>query len=158
MTRRNLAGRGYKVRLAEATEEIERLRKLVDSTALTEYDYLRDLAADVAQVARLRGELAELRKETAGLAKAAGLREQLRLAVDELDRTRQIVDLAGIARHMKVERFTPQQWKQRGHLPPVDFPEINEPLWYASTIRREFADRTQRVWYDNPDEELSPAA
>jgi len=44
----------------------------------------------------------------------------------ELERTRQIVDLAGIARHMLVERFTPQQWKQRDHLPPVDFPEIKE--------------------------------
>jgi len=75
----------------------------------------------------------------------------------ELERTRQIVDLAGIARHMRVERFTPQQWKQRDHLPPVDFPEIKEPLWYASTIREQFAKRTQRVWYDHP-EELSPAA
>jgi hypothetical protein len=76
----------------------------------------------------------------------------------ELERTRQIVDLAGIARHMRVERFTPQQWKQRGHLPPVDFPEIKEPLWYASTIREHFADRTRRVWYDNPESGLSPAA
>lgn len=77
----------------------------------------------------------------------------------ELERTRVIVDLAGIARHMRVERFTPQQWKQRGHLPPVDFPEIKEPLWYASTIKTHFADRTQRVWYDDfAPEELSPAA
>lgn len=77
----------------------------------------------------------------------------------ELERTRQIVDLAGIARHMRVERFTPQQWQQRGHLPPVDFPEIRTPLWYASTIREHFADRTQRIWYDRPDDEgLSPAA
>ena len=86
------------------------------------------------------------------------LREMVNLASDELERTRQIVDLAGIARHMKVERFTPQQWKQRGHLPDVDFPEIKEPLWYASTIKQHFADRTQRVWYDNPDEKVSPAA
>jgi hypothetical protein len=76
----------------------------------------------------------------------------------ELERTRQIVDLAGIARHMRVERFTPQQWKQRGHLPPVDFPEINEPLWYASTIRNAFVIPTRRVWYDAPETELSPAA
>lgn len=86
------------------------------------------------------------------------LRKQVKIAADELDRTRQIVDLAGIARHMKVERFTPQQWKQRGHLPPVDFPEIKEPLWYASTIKEHFADHTKRVWYDQPEEELSPAA
>jgi hypothetical protein len=78
--------------------------------------------------------------------------------VRELERTRQIVDLAGIARHMRVERFTPQQWKQRDHLPPVDFPEIREPLWYASTIKTQFADRTQRIWYDHPEEGLSSAA
>jgi hypothetical protein len=76
----------------------------------------------------------------------------------ELERTRQIVDLAGIARHMRVERFTPQQWAQRRHLPPVDFPEIREPLWYASTIKEQFVVPTRRVWYDNPAEELSPAA
>lgn len=90
--------------------------------------------------------------------------QRLRGEVDqlraELDRTRLIVDLAGIARHMQVERFTPQQWKQRGHLPPVDFPDIKEPLWYVSTIKEHFADRTQRVWYDSPpvrpdDDELS---
>jgi hypothetical protein len=69
------------------------------------------------------------------------------------------VDLAGIARHMHVERFTPQQWKQRDHLPPVDFPEIREPLWYASTIRERFVIPTRRVWYDVPAEmDLSPAA
>jgi hypothetical protein len=93
--------------------------------------------------------------------------ERLRAVIDrspdenlrELERTRQIVDLAGIARHMRVDRHTPGQWRQRGLLPPVDFPEITkEPLWYASTIKRYFADRTQRVWYDNPEQELSPAA
>jgi hypothetical protein len=80
--------------------------------------------------------------------------------VRELERTRQIVDLAGIARHMRVERFTPQQWKQRGHLPPVDFPEIKEPLWYVSTIKNGFIIPTRRMWYDHPgpEEELSPAA
>ncbi len=88
--------------------------------------------------------------------------ERLQAQVDdnlrELERRRQIVDLAGIARHMRVDRHTPQQWKQRGHLPPVDFPEIErEPLWYASTIREHFAARTRRVWYDRA-EELSPAA
>lgn len=77
----------------------------------------------------------------------------------ELERVRQVVDLAGIARHMRVERYTPQQWRQRDHLPPVDFPEIKEPLWYASTIREVFAKPTRRVWYDAPGEgELSSAA
>jgi hypothetical protein len=77
----------------------------------------------------------------------------------DLAQTRPILDLAGIARHMKVARFTPQQWAQRDLLPPVDFPEIREPLWYAATIREKFAEATGRVWYDNPDEPgLSPAA
>jgi hypothetical protein len=77
----------------------------------------------------------------------------------ELERTREVVDLAGIARHMRVERFTPQQWKQRGLLPPVDFPEIKEPLWYVTTIKRDFIIPTRRVWYDHvPAEELSPVA
>jgi hypothetical protein len=75
----------------------------------------------------------------------------------ELERTREIVDLAGIARHMRVARYTPQQWKQRGHLPPVDFPEIAEPLWYVSTIKKGFVEPSGRIWWDNPDE-LSPAA
>lgn len=73
----------------------------------------------------------------------------------------QIVDLVGIARHMRVDpRYTPQQWRQRDLLPPVDFPEIPYPLWYASTIKEQFATPTGRIWYDTPyeDEELSPAA
>ncbi len=76
----------------------------------------------------------------------------------ELERIRVIVDLAGIARHMRVERFTPQQWAQRGHLPPVDFPEIRTPLWYASTIRDQFTVPTRRPWYEHPETDLSPAA
>jgi len=95
----------------------------------------------VGEVERLRGEVERLAGE-----------------VERLTQPRQIVDLAGIARHMHVERFTPQQWKQRKHLPPVDFPEIKEPLWYAATIREHFADRTHRIWYDDPEQELSPAA
>lgn len=77
-----------------------------------------------------------------------------------LAETRPIVDLAGIARHMRVARFTPQQWAQRGHLPPVDFPEISEPLWYVTTILDQFVTPTGRVWYDTPDDGdgLSPAA
>jgi hypothetical protein len=99
------------------------------------------------------------------------LRELMRLSPDdahyELDRRRVVVDLSGIARHMRVERYTPQQWRQRGHLPPVDFPDIKEPLWYASTIKEKFAIPSQRIWYDDAedgdwpdegDEELSPAA
>jgi hypothetical protein len=75
----------------------------------------------------------------------------------ELERTRLIVDLAGIARHMRVERYTPQQWRQRDYLPPVDFPDIKEPLWYVSTLKTHFVEPTGRVWYDHA-EELSPAA
>ena len=71
-----------------------------------------------------------------------------------------IVDLAGIARHMRVSRDTPQQWRQRNYLPPVDYPEIKEPLWLASTIRDKFATPSGRLWHDTPDDEggLSPAA
>ncbi len=78
----------------------------------------------------------------------------------------QIVDLAGIARHMKVDRNTPPQWRQRRLLPEVDFPEVDVPLWYASTIKEKFVIPTGRSWYENPveaddtpdDEGLSPAA
>jgi len=101
------------------------------------------------EIGRLKDEVQRLRALI-----AASPDENLR----ERERTRLIVDLAGIARHMRVERFTPQQWKQRDHLPPVDFPEIKEPLWYASTIREQFANRTQRIWYEHPEAELSPAA
>jgi len=72
----------------------------------------------------------------------------------EVERIRTVVDLAGIARHMRVERYTPQQWRQRGLLPAVDFPEIKEPLWYASTLRDQFAVPSRRVWYDAPGEEV----
>lgn len=80
------------------------------------------------------------------------MRAQHAAALLELERIGQVVDLAGIARHMKVDRLTPQQWRQRGLLPPVDFPEIKEPLWYVSTIKEKFiADsRVPRVWYDDP--------
>lgn len=104
-----------------------------------------------------RSEATALQKEVNRLRAliAASPDETLR----ELERVRQVVDLAGIARHMRVARYTPQQWSQRGHLPPVDFPEIKEPLWYASTIRDRFAIPSRRVWYDAPgEEELSPAA
>lgn len=62
-----------------------------------------------------------------------------------------IVDLAGIAAHMHVERFTPQQWQQRDLLPPVDFPEIKGvPLWFAETIKKKFVEPTGRLWCDYP--------
>lgn len=115
---------------------------------------------------QLKTELAQLKEEL------AQLRQQYRRETDkvfayiqsnrnELARTRPIVDLAGIARHMRVARFTPQQWAQRGLLPPVDFPEIKEPLWYAATIREQFVIPTERIWYDtarDDDEGLSAAA
>lgn len=81
----------------------------------------------------------------------------------ELERVRHVVDLAGIARHMHVARLTPQQWQQRDLLPPVDFPQISGvPLWYAATIREQFAQATGRHWCDRPDTcaiaRLTPAA
>jgi hypothetical protein len=116
---------------------------------MTSYKTLYEGAKQEAE--RLEAEVQRLRAEI-----KASPDDNLR----ELERTRLIVDLAGIARHMRVERFTPQQWKQRGHLPPVDFPEIKEPLWYVSTIKDGFIIPTRRMWYDHPgtEEELSPAA
>lgn len=67
-----------------------------------------------------------------------------------------LVDLAGISRHMSVDRKTPQQWKQRGLLPPVDFPYLTEPVWLAETIRDGFALPTKRLWIDNPGTDASP--
>lgn len=102
------------------------------------------------QVKELTDELRRLRN-----AVAADPDERLR----ELARTGEVVDLAGIARHMHVDRFTPQQWRQRYRdpqehdgvvFPPVDFPEIKEPLWYASTIRDGFARPTRRLWCETP--------
>lgn len=70
-----------------------------------------------------------------------------------------VVGLAGIAKHMRVARHTPQQWVQRKLLPPPDFPDIaGEPIWLVTTLKEKFAIPTRRVWYDDPDEELSPAA
>lgn len=96
-------------------------------------------------------ELAALRTENTRLKHLVDLGPDS--ALRELERSRQIVDLAGIARHLRVHRYTPQQWRQRGHLPPVDFPEIKEPLWYAATIREKFAVPSRRVWYDRPEED-----
>lgn len=102
------------------------------------------------EIKRLRNEIDRL-----NAAIATGPDDHLK----ELERTRLVVDLAGIAHHMRVERFTPQQWKQRGLLPPVDFPQIKEPLWYASTIIDGFARPSRRVWYDDPaDEHLAIVA
>jgi hypothetical protein len=108
------------------------------------------------EVERLKSEIQQLRQSHR--AETEKLYSYIESHRSDLAQTRQIVDLAGIARHMRVERFTPQQWKQRDLLPPVDFPEIREPLWYASTIRDGFVVPTGRVWYDHPEQELSPAA
>ncbi len=117
---------------------------------MTSYSYKAMWQEECKKVQQLTGEVERLR-----VAIAASPDENAR----ELERTRLIVDLAGIARHMAVERFTPQQWKQRRHLPPVDFPAIKEPLWYASTIKDRFIVPTGRMWHDFPSEaELSPAA
>jgi hypothetical protein len=106
---------------------------------------------------RSRAEAATLQAEINRLRAMIAASEDWTLR--ELERVGKVVDLAGIARHMRVERYTPQQWRQRGHLPPVDFPEIKEPLWYASTIRDGFAVPSRRVWYDAPGEdELSAVA
>ena len=114
----------YKTLYQEARTEIETLYQ----EARTEIETLNQ------EVARLRAAI------------DASPDENLR----ERERTRSIVDLAGIARHMHVERFTPQQWKQRDLLPPVDFPDIREPIWYASTIRDGFAAVTRRLWCETP--------
>lgn len=121
----------YKTLWQEASQEIEQLKHRIEQL---QEQYRKDMAQLHAFIEDNRSELAD---------------------------TRPIVDLAGIARHMRVERFTPQQWKQRDHLPPVDFPEIKEPLWYVSTIKEQFAIPTRRPWYDHPEEveeALSPAA
>jgi hypothetical protein len=76
-------------------------------------------------------------------------------------RATQVVDLAGIARHMRVSRATPGQWQQRKFLPPSDFPEIESgPLWYTTTIVEKFVNATGRVWWhdDEINEALPPAA
>lgn len=79
------------------------------------------------------------------------LKTQVAALSAELERVGEVIDLAGFARHMHVERFTPQQWRQRDLVPPVDFPDIKgEPLWYASTIRDTFALPTGRLWCPAP--------
>lgn len=111
------------------------------------------------EIARLHVKIANLRRSNDDLSAA--------LLAQKTERTEipQIVDLAGVARHMGVGRFTPQQWKRRDILPPVDFPEIAEPLWMAATIRDAFAnDPYGRAWNDSPrgepapEEALPPAA
>lgn len=130
----------YKEKWQEANREIERLQARIEKLRRERGDELL-----TARIDRLRQHGDEL---------AAAL-------MNSRDAGGQIVDLAGIARHMRVDpRYTPQQWRQRGLLPPVDFPEIREPIWYAQTIKEKFAIPTGRMWYDTPadDQELSPAA
>jgi hypothetical protein len=129
-------GVSYKTRWQEADKQVQQLQ--------TEAAKLRDEhAAMKDEVIRLNALL------------AAALDPEVRKAM-ALRRAEQIVDLAGIARHMRVERFTPQQWRQRKLLPPVDFPKIDEPLWYVTTLLEKFVHPTRRIWYD--DEALSLVA
>lgn len=51
-----------------------------------------------------------------------------------MDDADNIIDLRGIARLLKVSKHTPNQWRQRGLLPEVDFPELMRPAWRKSTI------------------------
>lgn len=107
---------------------------------------------------KLRGDVEAMKDEIARLTRLLEADPEVRRAKAEADAVA-IVGLAGIARHMRVARLTPQQWVQRKLLPPPDFPDIaGEPIWLVSTIKEKFANPTRRVWYDDPDEELSPAA
>lgn len=128
----------YKTLYQQEAQNVERLGRTVEQLG-------GDLEAMKAEILRLNALLAEPDQGSITLAKMHN----------------EIVDLAAIARHMRVARHTPQQWSQRKLLPPVDFPDLAEPLWYASTIREKFAIPTKRIWYtliDQTDEELSPAA
>jgi hypothetical protein len=111
-----------------------------------------------ADNARLRTEIGMMKDEIVRLNGLLADTPEVRHAVARR-REDGIVGLAGIARHMRVARLTPQQWVQRGLLPPQDFPGMaGEPIWRVSTIIDKFVTPTRRVWYDEPDEELSPAA
>jgi hypothetical protein len=125
----------YKTKWQEANDNL--------STLAAENDRLR------SDVAMMKAEIIRLNALLDGDSKARQLRAQ--------QQAEQIVDLAGIARHMRVERTTPQQWRQRKLLPPVDYPEIAEPLWRVTTLLDQFVRPTRRIWYDDP-EGLSPAA
>jgi hypothetical protein len=61
----------------------------------------------------------------------------------------ELLDLSAIAERCGVSKFTPQQWRQRDVLPPVDFPEVDVPLWRVSTIRR-WARDTDRDFRSSP--------
>jgi hypothetical protein len=111
-----------------------------------------------ADNAKLRSEAEAMKGEIARLNRLLEAAPEVRAAKAQAEAVA-IVGLAGIARHMKVARLTPQQWVQRKLLPPPDFPDIaGEPIWKVSTIKEKFVIPTRRVWYDDPDEELSPAA
>lgn len=107
-------------------------------------------AADRAQeeLQELRRRATVLRTENVALPLlAAGVSDAERLRAQ---RALHIVDLGSIARHMQVGRNTPVQWRQRRLLPPVDFPDLAEPLWYATTIIEQFANPSGRTWTDQP--------
>lgn len=69
-----------------------------------------------------------------------------------------VVDLAGMAQRFGVKRGTPKRWRARGVLPPVDFPEVAAPLWWASTLRDwGYARRTAIEFrYDLPEDAPEP--
>lgn len=111
-----------------------------------------------ADNAKLRGEVDMMKDEIVRLNRLLEADPEVRRIKAQADAVA-VVGLAGIARHMKVARLTPQQWVQRRLLPPPDFPDAaGEPIWLVSTIKEKFVIPTRRVWYDDPDEELSPAA
>lgn len=106
---------------------------------------------------RLRDDVDTMRDEIIWLNQLLEAAPEVRAARAQVEAV-QVVGLAGIAKHMRVARHTPQQWVQRRLLPPPDFPDIaGEPIWRVTTLKEKFAVPTRRVWYDNPDDELSPA-
>lgn len=113
---------------------------------------------------RLRAENRRLRsqqRQDAAAREIDRLRAFITAHRSDLVKTPAIVDLAGIARHMRVSRHTPGQWNMRHLLPDPDFPEIKgEPIWLAATIKKQFAEATGRPWYDtaDDDEDLPSAA
>lgn len=56
-----------------------------------------------------------------------------------------VVDLDGLAAATNVMPRTSRGWRTRRVTPPVDFPEVERPLWWASTLAR-WAVSTGRDW------------
>lgn len=54
-----------------------------------------------------------------------------------MDTPDELIDLGGIAELLGLSPTTPQQWRQRGQLPPPDEPKFaDKPLWRRSTIEK----------------------